>query len=165
MTVPPPEYGLQLPQFPAQEDNCSSGLYVILYMFMVSQKFDEVYFPKEGTHVLRMWLAKKLCSGEFAMSSMEKNFRAKRSTESWSYAMCEKVCLFCDITKLVWKWINLYAKNMSCIDTIHALMYGTVYYFAETGAWTQWFKIKGDFVSLKIACMYTVSRICVLSCT
>ena len=28
------------------------------------------------------WLAKKLCSGEFAMSSMEKNFRAKRSTES-----------------------------------------------------------------------------------
>ena len=82
MTVPPPEYGLQLPQFPVQEDNCSCGLYVILYMFMVSQKFDEVYFPKEGTHVLRMWLAKKLCSGEFAMSSMEKNFRAKRSTES-----------------------------------------------------------------------------------
>jgi Ulp1 family protease len=82
MTVPPPEYGLQLPQFPAQQDSCSCGLYVILYVFMVSQNVDEVYFPKEGTDVFRMWLAKKLTGGEFGMSSMAKFFRAKKLTDS-----------------------------------------------------------------------------------
>ena len=68
----PPEYGMELPFFPTQEDGCSCKLYVDLYMVMSTQGYRTVSFPPSSTNAQRILLAKCLGRNFFALSTKEK---------------------------------------------------------------------------------------------
>ena len=65
----PPGYGMELPLFPTQEDGCSCGLYVVLYMVMSMQGYHTVRFPPSATNALRILLAKCLGRQFFPLAS------------------------------------------------------------------------------------------------
>ena len=77
----PPGYGMEVPVFPTQEDGCSCGLYVVLYMVMSTQDYRTVHFPPTATSALRILLAKCLGRKFFPLCTMEKWLKAEKFEE------------------------------------------------------------------------------------
>ena len=75
--VSPPDFGMALPQLPRQVDGSSCGLYVVVYMLMLSQGWESVVFPPEGTNVFRMLVARCLGLKKFRVNQLKHTFSAK----------------------------------------------------------------------------------------
>ena len=73
----PPEFGMALPHLPRQVDGSSCGLYVVVYILILSQGWESVLFPAEGTNVFRILVARCLGLKKFHLNQLKHTFSAK----------------------------------------------------------------------------------------
>ena len=75
--LPPPSYGFDVPELPAQMDGVSCGIYVLVYMLMFANNWVCVLFPPEGTNVFRIVVARLLGLKKMPFNQLKKCLSAE----------------------------------------------------------------------------------------
>jgi len=75
--LPPPAYGMELPNLPVQVDGVSCGLYIVVYMLMMINNGTNVVFPPEGTTTFRVIVAWFLGRAKFPFRQLQKILSAE----------------------------------------------------------------------------------------